>query len=161
MKFNIQNLKKFVLEANKSGYANSQNSKVTKEKNHSTTIVYKNGDWKMHDNFFGGEPYGGREVIFYKNQPVFIMVYYGKLEKTIKDVNLVYKFLQKVLLLCPDDYPYRGPERYTENNLKYVNEWKGEIESFFGEEVIYQANKQIYSARYIGGLVDQRVSNEI
>lgn len=31
----------------------------------------------MNDNFFGGEPYGGREVVFYEEKPVWMMVYYG------------------------------------------------------------------------------------
>ena len=31
------------------------------------TIPYEKGDWKSHDNFFGGEPYGGRIIVFYNS----------------------------------------------------------------------------------------------
>jgi hypothetical protein len=159
--FSTQDLKIFLVEATQFGYGNPDKAKVEKEKDLSTTIQYENGDWRIHDNFFGGEPYGGREVVFYKNKPVFIMVYYGFVHKNVKNVDAVYTFLQNCLKKIPPEYPYRGPEQLKENDLQYNNNWHGEIENFVGKEEILENNEQVYSAQYIGGLVDQRVSDEI
>lgn len=161
MKLNSVKLKKFLVEATQFGYANPKKAAVTKEINHSTTIKYTNGDWSSNDNFFGGEPYGGRQVVFYKDRPVYIMVYYGMVEENAQDLDSVYKFLQKALSKIPTDYPYRGPKNLSEKNLQYLNSWHGEIERFAGEEVILQNGKQIYQASYMGGLVDRRKSEEI
>ncbi len=37
-------------------------------------------EWAFHDNYFGGEPYGGRSVAFHQGKPVWIAVYYGWVE---------------------------------------------------------------------------------
>ena len=47
-------------------------------------------EWHYHDNFFGGEPYGGREVIFCHDQPVWMMVYYGEVSDKSLDKKIVY-----------------------------------------------------------------------
>ena len=56
----------------------------------------------------------------------------------------------------PEEYPYRGPKEYKENEYTYTNSWQGELEQFSGEEKITQGKKLIYKASYLGGLVDQQ-----
>lgn len=153
---NKVDLKKFIFNSNKTtGYASEEKKKWIKETDKSTTIPYKKGDWKMHDNFFGGEPYGGRIIISHKNKPVWIMIYYGWVNKNTK-TDPVYKFLRHVLLKMPENYPFRGPKKYEEESFVYENEWKGSLEKYSGEEKIIQNKKIIYKANYLGGLVDQR-----
>ncbi|MBI4009168.1 hypothetical protein HY357_02965 [Candidatus Roizmanbacteria bacterium] len=77
---NLNDLIAFKNEADKAGYEQDKPKHMKQEKYGSTTIWYKRGNWKMHDNFFGGEPYGGRSVIYYKNKPVHITVYYGNVD---------------------------------------------------------------------------------
>lgn len=55
---NYDQLKQFLIASNRAGYANGKEKKWIKEPDDSTTIPYKKGLWKSHDNFFGGEPYG-------------------------------------------------------------------------------------------------------
>lgn len=43
-----------------------------------------------------------------------------------------------------------------EGEFTYTNTWNGEVDKFSGEEQITQADKLIYKANYMGGLVDQR-----
>lgn len=52
--------------------------------------------------------------------------------------------------------PARGPRELIEGAFKYVNNWSGAIEKFSGVEKIYYKDNEVYSAQYIGGLVDQR-----
>lgn len=153
---NTKQLCEFLVKAKKAGYANGNKANKIKEKNKSKTITFKNGDWAYNDNYFGGEPYGGREVVFFKNQPVYMMVYYGLVYEKIKNFKEVYKFLQEAITLIPKDKPFRGPKKYKRDNYIYENKFVGNVTNFSGIEVIKLNGKKIYDARYIGGLVDQR-----
>ncbi len=61
-------LKAFILEASKNTYASEDPNIKVKQPDGSTTIVYEKDKWKYHDNYFGGEPFGGREVVFFSRQ---------------------------------------------------------------------------------------------
>ena len=61
------------------------------------------------------------------------------------------------LNLIPEDKPFRGPKKYNEDSFEYANVFEGEIDNFFGEEIITSKDgKEIYKAKYIGGLIDQQ-----
>lgn len=153
---NKTDLKNFLYKAHAATFASGDNSSWTKEKDHSNTVTYKDGDWSYHDNFFGGEPYGGREVVFYKQKPVYMMTYYGSIIPSWKDVKQVYVFLQEALRKCPKLRPLRGPDLYIKDSFEYVFYVDGDIDSFLATEIIKADGKPIYLARFIGGLVDQR-----
>jgi len=150
-----KSLRQFLIDSNKAGYAGGEEKKWIKEADGSTTIPYIQGDWKSHDNFFGGEPYGGRVVVFYKEKPVWIMVYYGWVaEGTATDP--IYAILRSALKAMPEDAPFRGPKEFKEGDLIYSNTWTGDVDRYSGEEQITQGEKLLYKANYMGGLVDQR-----
>ncbi len=90
---NKKELCKFLVEAKKSTYAAGDSAQKNINDDKSTTLIFESGDWKYKDNYFGGELYGGREVIFFKSQPVYMMVYYGKVDNSVSDVNKVYGVL--------------------------------------------------------------------
>lgn len=152
----MNSLKKFLIETKKAGYGAGNSKAWIKEKDFSTTIPFKSGDWRMHDNFFGGEPWGGREVVFFKEKPVWMMVMYGSVDPSFNNLKAIYGFLQKALRNQPKDLPLRGPKIFQEGDFIYKNKTKGDLENFIGEEVILRKNKQIYKTSYAGGLVDQR-----
>lgn len=154
---NLNELCKFLVRAKKSTYAAGRAAKKNIEGDHSTTLIFEDGDWKYHDNYFGGEPFGGREVVFFQNRPVYMMVYYGWVIEGVSDFQAVYKTLQEALTLIPENKPFRGPEKYKPGDFEYLNNFQGEIDNFFGEEVIrLNDGKEIYKAKYFGGLVDCR-----
>lgn len=136
-------------------------SNVIKESDSSRTITFKDGDWRMHDNFFGGEPYGGRMVVFYQNKPVWMMVYYGQVTAKSFEPDELYGFLREALQHAPTDKPYRGPDVYLKGAFEYRNNVKGEVGNYAGKEEILQNGQQIYWAVYQGGLVDQRAQGEM
>ncbi|MFA5994557.1 MAG: DUF5680 domain-containing protein [Parcubacteria group bacterium] len=150
-------LNAFLVKAKKATYAAGESAGKTIEADKSTTMVFEEGDWRYHDNYFGGEPYGGREVVFFQGAPVYLMVYYGWVRENVADVNAVYKTLQGALMLIPEDKPFRGPQKFVQNGLRYENVFEGEIANFFGEEIILaEDGTEMYRAKYLGGLVDQR-----
>lgn len=153
----INQLKAFRKEANSvAGYESENPKNEIKEKDGSTTLWYESGDWKFHDNYFGGEPYGGRTVISHKNKPVWIMVFYGRLDDKVSYIEEVYLFLRKALRASTDDSGFRGPKEFTEGKFRYVNNWQGTLENYSGTEEIYLEGNLVYTAMYMGGLVDQR-----
>lgn len=151
----IKKLRDFLVSANLAGYAGGEEKKWIREPDGSTTIPFSKGDWRLNDNFFGGEPYGGRMVVFEKEHPVWIMTYYGWVADG-NDVNPVYEILRAALRQMPEDHPYRGPREFTQGNFTYKNTWEGELNRFSGTETIEQNEKVIYIADYRGGEVDKR-----
>ena len=152
---NKELLRQFLIDSNKAGYAGGEEKKWIKEPDGSTTIPFEKGDFRSHDNFFGGEPYGGRVIVFQKDKAVWTMVYYGWVAEGV-GADPVYAVLRNALMRMPEDAPFRGPKEFKDGELTYVNKWDGDVERYSGEEQITQGEKLNYKANYIGGLVDQR-----
>ena len=146
----LDELKQFLMKANMPHATGA--AEAVKETDGSRTIKYSEGDYRMHDNFFGGEPYGGRLVIFYKDQPVFIEVYYGQ---TSRPADPIYDFLREALQHPDDSSPFRGPAEFRKGNLTYKSTTEGDVDSHTIKEYIYDGDEEIYWAVIIGGLVDQ------
>lgn len=152
----ISRLKLFILEANEKGYAGGDESTWQTEADGSTTISYESHDFRLHDNFFGGEPYGGRQIIFFQNKPIWIMVYYGAVNPSFDHLNMVYSFLREALSAGTKADNYRGPNEYATGDFRYKNAWHGDINAYDGKENIYYKGEDVYWAKYLGGFVDQR-----
>jgi Domain of unknown function (DUF5680) len=149
-------LLRFLRDAHRRGYAAGQDALTVREVDHSTTIAYESGEWRFHDNYFGGEPFGGREVAFLSGRPVWMAVYYGRVGDPGAEVQPVYSFLQHALLRAPEAFPFRGPEHFTEEPFTYRNARHGDVENFWGEEIIDHRGRRVYVGWYAGGLVDLR-----
>lgn len=156
---NNSDIEKFLLKANKP-HADST-AEMRKEENGSRTILFADGDWSMIDNFFGGEPYGGQQVVFYKKEPVWICVYYGRVLETSLSPDVVYDFLREALQYPDKNKPQRGPESYKKDNLEYRNFQEGDLDDYSGRETILEDGKEIYWAKFMGGLVDQRFKGSL
>lgn len=143
-----------MLSASRATYASGDESIKEKQFDGSTTIRYDDGQYSFHDNYFGGEPYGGREVVFLDGKAVWMMVYYGFVhpENENKDV---YAFLIESLCNTTVEAPYRGPVLFEKENWKYENRLVGDVKIFSGTEKIFRGDVCVYEASYIGGLVDR------
>lgn len=150
-----ESLKQFFFDSNAAGYAGGDSKQWIKNDDGSTTIPYTKDSWRSDDTFYGGEPYGGRIIVFHEEKPFWMMVYYGWVEAGT-DHDMVYNVLQNALKQMPAEYPFRGPERYGENGYTYLNEWQGDVENYSGRETISKDGTTVYTASYMGGLVDQR-----
>ncbi len=150
----MDNLKKFIFDASRATYASGDDSIKHKEPDGSTTIVYKDEQYRFHDNYFGGEPYGGREVVFLNDKPIWMMVYYGMVYEGVNKSE-VYKFLIESLSNSNEEMPYRGPEDYESDEWRYENILSGDVEKFSGIEKIYKDEVCVYEARYMGGEVNK------
>jgi Domain of unknown function (DUF5680) len=152
---NTEALRQFLIVCNAAGYAGGDEKQWVKETDGSLTIPFARGGWRSHDNFFGGEPYGGRTVVFHDEKPVWLMAYYGWVADEL-DADPVYGLLRRALRQMPEELPLRGPAAYREGEFTYTNAWRGTLTRFAGEEQIARGDQLIYQASYSGGLVDQR-----
>lgn len=122
---NLDELKAFLIRANMPHATGTAH--MTRESDGSRTIEYSEGKYRMHDNFFGGEPYGGRLVVFFENRVIFIEVYYGSIYQSDRSVDEVYNFLRDALRHPDEHSPYRGPSLYEKAGLTYTNSVVGDI----------------------------------
>jgi hypothetical protein len=151
----IDAIKDFLIYSANNGYGNEQIKSVT-ETDKSHTIEVKRGSYKSHDNYFGGEPYGGRVVIHKADKPVWMMVYYGSIsENSGLAVEEIYSFLRKNLLNPDPKMPIRGPLSFKQGKWDYKADIKGDLTDFRCEETISYDNQVIYKASFAGGLVDK------
>jgi uncharacterized protein DUF5680 len=149
-------LSRFLRNANLQGYAAGRAARQRREADQSTTIEYRAGEWTFNDNFFGGEPYGGRSIVSRGDAPIWMAVYYGWVEAPPSQVQPIYAFLQRSLLLAPEDFPVRGPAEFSADSFAYRNMHHGGLERFSGEETIHDGGKRVYTAWFCGGVVDRR-----
>lgn len=147
-------LKKFILDASGATYASGDESIKQRRADGSTTIEFKKGSYAYHDNYFGGEPYGGREVVSLEGKPIWMMVYYGFVSPNAKGEE-VYPFLIESLSNATAEMPYRGPALFENGIWKYENSLTGDVDKFSGIEKIYKDEICIYEANYLGGFVNR------
>src|SRR2546428_5118267 len=102
-------LLQFLLDASRRGYAAGGSVVKVQEADHSTTIVLEHGKWRFHDNYFGGEPYGGREVVFLEGRPAWMALYYRWGEGASPDPQRVDVFLPRGPREAPAALPGPGP----------------------------------------------------
>ena len=93
--------------------------------------------------------------------PVWLMTYYGRVHATQREPREVYDFLREALRHASQDEPYRGPRTYHRDRLEYRSTTHGTGEYFTGDEEILDDGIRIYSATYVGGLVDRRARSSM
>lgn len=149
----MEGLRNYLSVLSREGYASTDGGKNA---DGSRTITHARGAWRTLDTYFGGEPYGGDEVVFYQDRPVWMMVYYGAVDPAVADVGGIYGFLKSALSHTDESFPLRGPRAFASDGLSYENEWQGGLERFSGIERIRASGREVYSATYAGGVIDRR-----
>lgn len=152
---------KFLIEAKKQTYANSNAEKIvssrlgSKDYHYETTIEGK----KMiyHDTYFGGIRFVGEEVLYCdSDNPYWGMNYYGvTLDENLSE-EAMDKALRPALMKVGEDesvIPVRGPSKFENEGYTYTFVSDGEFEDFTGTEEIHKDKKLVYRLRCHGGLI--------
>ncbi len=153
----LEQLRQFLIEADQEvGYGSGNESAWVKEFDGATVITYQGEEWKYQDKFYGGEPYSGQTTVSFNGRVVWTMEYRGLVIPSVENIKEIYTFLQEALSARDEEFPIRGPMEYTRDRFVYKNIRQGSVSDFSGEEVIIDRGREIYKAKYMGGLVDQR-----
>lgn len=151
----LKKLNEFLVNAHINGYASSGEGGEKNLSDRSKELEYKEGLFFARDRYFGSNPFGGEEVVFYQQQPVWLMNYHGKVIKESVHVAEVYSFLKEALKKVPNNRPYRGLDNFKSGNFEYRNKVEGTVEKFIGEEQIYYNEELVYILKYHGGLISR------
>jgi len=149
---NLEGLTEFLQEAKKKTFA----SKISLPKlnpDKSKEYIYKKGNFKYKDTYFGSVIDTGQELVFYKGNLIWSMAYRGGMILGKEAFSKkCFSFLKRCLRKTPKEFPVRGPKFYKEKEFKYENIWKGDLENFTGQEKIFLKGEQIYFRDYLGGM---------
>jgi hypothetical protein len=152
---NKNELANFLVWAKKNSYAAGDKAIKVKLQDGATEIMHVEKNWKYKDRYYGGEPFCGGEVVFYNNEAVWAMNFYGRVAEDRHDqMGPIYKFLQKSLALIDASVPFRGPMKHAEGEFEYHNVYNGNLTQFTGKEIITYRGKEVYCAYYHGGVIN-------
>ncbi|MDD5528068.1 MAG: DUF5680 domain-containing protein [Patescibacteria group bacterium] len=149
----MKNLKKFLVKAKKNTYASNGEFGEKRLADGAKELTFKRGNFFYRDRYYGSNKFIGQEVVFYDKKSIWAMNYSGRCFKSDISVKEIYVFLKKCLKKVSVKNIFRGPENYKLGDFKYKNKSSGNVDDFFGEEIIYFKNKKVYELKYHGGLV--------
>ncbi len=149
----IAKLKQFLVNAKKNTYASGGESKAKTFFDGTKEYIFNEGDLKYVDKYKGHEKFNGEENVFENNKIIWRMKYKGKILSDKISADDIYLFLRKALKKIYKDNSFRGPKKLISKEYKYINNIKGDIEKFSGEEKIFYKDELIYSLIYSGQIV--------
>lgn len=154
----------FLLEAHSHGYAEQQgeNTRLLLA-NGSHHISYVREPYSYTDIWVGGTPFSGMEHISRRSdevyQPLWAMIYRQTFwDKTLLPEEELADVLNTVLAQPNPQLPLRGPKSWEKNAKVY---WTrpvtsgSNLDNFDIEEFINKNGQRVYTARFMGGIVDQ------
>ncbi|PIX11390.1 XRE family transcriptional regulator [Candidatus Falkowbacteria bacterium CG_4_8_14_3_um_filter_36_11] len=153
---NTKKLSKFLIAAKINTYALNGEKGEKKYFDGRKELKYKKDKYKYCDRYYGYNPFIGEEIVRENNKIIWGMNYYGIITSKIISPRLVYQFLKKALMKVKQLRPYRGPLKFTQGDLQYVNRAIGNLKKFNGEEIIFYKGKKIYELNYGGGVINEK-----
>ena len=104
------------------------------------------GDWRYHDSYSGRHWAPGKEVVFFKEVPVWCMSYQGQTVDGLSEefIELVFSFLKKALMNVDSSMPFRGPKSFVEGDFRYSFDFKGDYSYLVGQEQIHHNGKKVF-----------------
>ena len=144
-------LKLFLYRAHLHGYG-SANAHEEKQEDGERIIKFHDGDFEFKDVYYGGNPYAGQEVIFESGRAIWAMQYRGSVVEG-EDYILTYAFLRETLVNTEIGL-LRGEDGFSKNGFLYNIEMHGDLNDFNAKEIISRSGRIVYTANFLGGLVD-------
>jgi len=78
-------LAEFLVRAKKNSYSAGDKARKVALQDGATEITHEEENWKYKDRFYGSEPFCGGEVVFYTNEAVWAMNFYGRVAEDKRD----------------------------------------------------------------------------
>ena len=144
-------LTQFLLTARTKTYA-GDGGKVDPFLKDSAQLEYREEDWLYRDIFNQGNgKFIGIETIYYQDNPVWSMSYYGNYEKmTEKEAD---EILRKALVDKWDEARLWNNITYKIGDFTYINEGSGTIDELEGSEKIEKSGESVYFFYYAGAYI--------
>jgi hypothetical protein len=120
-------------------------------------IEWAEGSLLYRHTFFGTGRLVGHEIVSERGEPLWGMSYAGGMVAQTEvdaDETRVHAFVRSALQAVSRDRPYRGPAGFRDGPLGYTNDVHGDIEQFWGVEIVTVGRHAVYQLRYSGGAID-------
>lgn len=119
-------------------------------------LTWSDGAWRYRDSYFGGSDFIGQEVIWFHDEPVWAMNYYGYIRHPdLIDGQRAGETIKAALSAMYSQGRFLGGFEWTGNHGTYHDVSSGDVTHFHGREVILVEGKEAYALDYFGGLVKQ------
>ncbi len=138
----------FLIRAKRATYAGGK-GRIDSSRPDSHDLAYAEGPLRYLDTYLGGERFIGEEAIWREGLPIWGMNYSGRVVRE----GFSGDFLKEALLLVSSEMPFRGPLSYQNGAYCYRCETEGDMDWFFGREVILKDEVLIYEALFHGGSI--------
>jgi hypothetical protein len=117
-------------------------------------LEFHEGAFSYLDSYFGGTDFIGQEVVYYEDEPVWAMNYYGRiLEPAMITAEEAGRIIQESLSKMYEEGRFLGGFEHDTGNGVYVDTSEGDVASFTGREWITRGGVKVYELIYHGGLV--------
>lgn len=152
-KFSLQQLESFIVQAKAATYV-GDGEKAESCRPGSHDLKFRDGSFSYLDSYFGGTDFIGQEVVFYEDEPVWAMNYYGKILEPEKiSAAEAGQIIKKSLSSMDQEGRFLGGFEYQTGNGTYTDTSQGDLESFTGMEWITRGDHRVYELRYHGGWI--------
>ncbi len=139
---------RFLCKAKKNTYA-AHGKEEPPARPCSHDLKYEEGRYLYFDTYLGGEKFIGEEGLWCDGQPKWAMNYSGR----VLGQRFSGAFLDEVLMLVPEEYPFRGPLVHSNGDYSYHCSISGGFEWFQGYEEIFCCGDKVYECYFHGGAV--------
>jgi hypothetical protein len=151
--FTIDQLTSFIVGAKAATYVGGgAHSSSCRSGSHD--LQFRDNSFAYLDSYFGGADFIGEEVVYFEEQPVWAMNYYGRILKPLLITAAeAGQIIQTSLSAMYQQGRFLGGFEYTSGNSTYVDTSEGDTASFTGTEWITRDGLTVYELIYHGGLI--------
>jgi hypothetical protein len=153
IKVSLQQLEHFIVKAKAATYVgDGKNTESCRQGSHD--LKFQESSFSYLDSYFGGTDFIGQEVVYYENEPVWAMNYYGRIIEPEKITPAeAGQIIKESLSLMYQEGRFLGGFEHQTGNGVYTDTSQGGLESFMGKEWITRETVRVYELLYHGGLI--------
>jgi hypothetical protein len=146
-------LEGFIVRAKAATYVGS-GVKCLSHRPASHDLEYHEDSFDYLDSYFGGTDFIGEEVVYFKQQPIWAMNYYGHiLEPSRISGAETGQVIKESLSRLYQEGRFLGGFKFNTKHGTYIDTNQGDFKTFNGREWITQDGLMVYELYYHGGLV--------
>ena len=149
----LSELERFIVEAKRATYVGGGLADAP-SRTGAHDLVFRQGDWLYRDSYFGGSDFLGQEVVWFRQQPLWAMNYYGYiLRADLIDAARAGATIKAALSAMYAEGRFLGGFEWSGPHGRYVDLSTGDVTHFKGREAIVVDAAEAYALDYFGGLI--------
>ncbi len=151
--FSWQQLEGFIVRAKAATYV-GDGQKAESCRSGSHNLKFWEGPFSYLDSYFGGTDFIGQEVVYYEDEPVWAINYYGRILEPEKiSAAEAGQIIKESLSRMYKEGRFLGGFEHKSGHGIYTDASQGDLESFTGLEWITREDIRVYELLYHGGLI--------